>query len=73
MVDGVECIVFRLQAGLKCTGVPMSRAQWRASARQALSHGESVWLLFPGGVGVASFPTNGDPHACELRREGQDG
>ena len=58
MVDGVECIVFRLQAGLKCTGVPMSRAQWRASARQALSHGESVWLLFPWGVGVASFPTS---------------
>ena len=61
MVDGVECIVFRLKAGLKCTGVPMSRAQWRASARQALSHGESVsryrygffflggsvWLRFP--------------------------
>ena len=35
----------------------MSRAQWRASARQDLSHGESVWLLFPWGVGVASFPT----------------
>ena len=58
MVDGVERIVFRLQAGLKCTGVPMSRAQWRASARQALSQGESVWLLFAWGVGVGAFPTS---------------
>ena len=57
MVDGVECIVFRLQAGLKCTGVPMSRAQRRASAQQALFDGEPVWLIFALGAGVGAFPT----------------
>ena len=48
MVDGVECIVFRLQAGLKCSGARAPGKPCLMESRYGFFFlGGSVWLRFP--------------------------
>ena len=57
VVDEAEFIVFRLSAAHNLAGVPMCRAERRASGLHDLSHCRPVWLLFSWLAGVAAFST----------------
>ena len=64
MVDEAEFIVFRLPAAHNLAGVPMCRAERRASGLHDLSHCRPVWLLFSWLAGVAAFSTTQISATC---------